>query len=87
MVTELTAVTTSGKEVAVARSITPIQTRPNPVLSAIAHPYRDNFAPETRTRATQAANFIQIKSTDTNLGYRDFCGDHLDYANRRILSE
>jgi hypothetical protein len=59
--TELIPVKSSGSEVIVARSTTPIQMRPSPVFSAIASPYLDSLVPATTMIARQTTNFIQTR--------------------------
>jgi hypothetical protein len=59
---ELTPVTNSGIEVIAARSTNPIHTRPKPVFSAIASPYRASFVPANRIIARHGANLNQTKA-------------------------
>jgi hypothetical protein len=62
MATELMPVASSGSEVIVARSTTPIQMRPSPVFSAMMSPYLDSFVPATSKIARQITNFIQTSA-------------------------
>ena len=66
--TELTPVTSSGIEVMAARSTSPIHTRPSPVFSAIASPYRANFVPANKMMARHRTNLNQT------IDYTPKCG-------------
>jgi hypothetical protein len=56
---ELAPVTNSGIEVIAARSTNPIHTRPRPVFSAIASPYRANLIPANKIMARHRTNLTQ----------------------------
>ena len=61
-VTALTPLKSSGNEVIMARRMSPIQTPPRPVFSAIISPYLATFLPEKKMIRMQKINLIQTKS-------------------------
>ena len=61
-VTALTPVKSSGREVSMARRISPTHTPPSLVLSAIISPYLAAFLPEKRMIKIQKINFIHTKA-------------------------
>jgi hypothetical protein len=65
-VTALIPVKSSGSEVTRARSTTPIQTLPSPVLMAMISPYLATALPEKKITATQKTNFNQTNQTKTD---------------------